>query len=194
MGKVRIRARTKKEAWMRSRNGGVTGSNDVSLKNTVGKLESDIKAISLGPPRSKILKKTATASPSSSNFASRINKEKKKVRFCQNLVAEELQEQKTSTSENAKHYFKVIHPSAIEKRIRASGGAKGQEAPAKTTNFIDAIIPAPDVLLNASARALRKLIRSSTKDKRTILKAKKRSFKKSNQQDSYEFGFRQTVF
>lgn len=175
MGKIRSNKEVKKKA-------SGNRSNEIQLKNTVGKLESDISAISLGPPRSKILKKSASSSPGllTTNFASRaqlLNKQKKKVRFCQNLVAEELKEQKaSSTSEDAKHYFKVIHPLAIVKKgvsvIKSAGIPKSSTA--RILDNLDS-----EVLLSNSSGALRKIIKNATKNKKTIQKVKKESFKKS---------------
>ncbi|CAL8113561.1 unnamed protein product [Orchesella dallaii] len=178
MGKVK--SRDQKRARL-VRGGRKSNDTQAQLKKTVGKISADISAISLGPPRCKILKKTAAATGSSlltSNFASRItvlNKQKKKVTFCQNLIAEGLKEQKNPLDENAKHYFKVIHPSAIAKR--SSG--KGASQPSSEGDATDSLIPDSDeVLMNTAAPELRRIIKRSVKCKKIRLKAKKETFKK----------------
>ncbi|ODM94074.1 hypothetical protein Ocin01_12603 [Orchesella cincta] len=183
MGKVKSRGDQRRGVKGASGSGGRgRGGNDIQLKKTVGKISADISAISLGPPsihKSKILKKTTSSSGLlTSNFASRLsvlNKQKKKVTFCQNLIAEGLKDQKRTLGENAKHYFKVIHPSAIAKR----SSKKGAPLRGSDEDATDSLIPDGDeVLLNTATPELRRMIKSSVKCKKIRLKAKKETFKK----------------
>lgn len=184
MGKVRVKVRPGLKNRPGLGGGGADHNNTVS--STVGKISEDISAISLGPPRTKCLKRTqqqsSTASGSSltANFASRViansqnaNKQKKKVTFCQNLIKEELNKKTSAEGEDAKHYFKVVHPSAIG---RLKKEAEHSESIAARIN---SLIPEKDVLLSTSAQGLRKIIKKNVKNKKTRLRARKESFKKS---------------
>lgn len=178
MGKTRIKKEVKR--LMKTASGNSGGGND----NTVGRISADIGAISLGLPRTKILKKTAPQSSLnlSANFASRINelkKQKKKVTFCQNLIAEELQDQrKSAAGEDAKHYFKVIHPSAIEKRNVNKPHFLNAGVSEKATRA-SSFIPESEELMSTSTASLRKIIKKNVKVKRIRLKTRKETFKKS---------------